>query len=409
MSFEQILEKYAELAVKNGVNIQKGQELVITAPISSIEFVRMLTDKAYQAGALKVHYVWGDDELTLSRFTYAPEESFQEYPDWDVKKFEALCERGAAFLNVKVPNPDLLTNVDPEKVALDNKVTAQALAEYRNYRMNDKVSWTIVSVPSEAWATKVFPDVSKEEAVEKLWEAIFKMTRADLEDPVDAWQKHKDNLQEKATFLNEKKFKKLHYKGPGTDLTIEFHPKHLWLSAAAKHPNGVEFIKNIPTEEVYSLPLKTGVNGKVTSTMPLNYSGTLIEEFSLTFKNGKIVDFEAKKGYETLKRLLESDEGSHYLGEVALVSNNSPISQSGIIFYNTLFDENASCHLAIGKAYPTCLEGGTSMSKDELEAVGANDSLTHVDFMIGSGELDIDGITENGDTEQLMRNGLWVI
>lgn len=407
--FEEKLEKYAELAIKNGVNIQPGQELLVTAPVSAIEFVRLVTEKAYKAGAKQVHYRFSDDALTLSRFIYAPDESFDEFPEWEAEKLSTLSKSGAAFLDIRVPNPDLLTDVDPEKVARNNKSSATALETYREYRMADRVCWSLVSIPSEEWATKMFPDVDKDEAVEKLWDAIFTMTRADREDPVQAWQEHKQQLNEKATYLNNKKYKKLHYQAPGTDLTIEFDPAHLWNSAAATSPKGYDFIKNIPTEEVYTLPLKTGVNGKVTSTMPLNYSGTLIEELSLTFENGRIVDFSAKSGYETLKRLIDTDEGSHYLGEVALVPNNSPISESGLIFFNTLFDENASCHLAIGKAYPTCLEGGTDMSQEELDVHGVNNSLNHVDFMIGSGELDVDGETASGDIEPLLRKGLWVI
>ncbi|MBM7644599.1 aminopeptidase [Scopulibacillus daqui] len=408
-TFQQKLEKYAELAVKNGVNIQEEQELVITAPIEAADFVRLAAKKAYQAGAKYVHFNWHDDELTLTRFKYAPESSFQEYPEWTAKGLEAFAEKGAAFLDIRIPNPDLLTDIDPEKIAADNKTAAEALAPYRHYRMSDKVSWSIVVVPSSGWAKKIFPDLNEEKAVHKLWETIFHLTRADREDPVQAWEEHKQQLSEKAGYLNKKRYKKLHYKAPGTDLTIELNQKHLWASAASSHPDGTVFIKNIPTEEVYTLPLKTGVNGKVTSTMPLNYSGTLIEGLSLTFENGKIVDFSADKGYETLKGLIETDEGSHYLGEVALVPHNSPISQSGLIFFNTLFDENASCHLAIGKAYPTCLEGGTQMTSDELEEHGANNSLVHVDFMIGSSELNIDGETEKGEIEPILRNGLWVI
>ncbi|TCP27089.1 aminopeptidase II [Scopulibacillus darangshiensis] len=406
-TLKQKLEKYAELAVKNGVNVQKGQDLVITAPIAAADFVRMVVKKAYQAGAKHVHFRWTDDELTVTRLMYASEETFQEYPESEVKAYETLAKNGAAFLDIRSPNPDLLTGIDAEKVARDNKVTRSALRDYFDYRMSDRVSWSIVTVPSETWAKKVFPELDGDDAVNKLWDTIFQMTRADKDDPVEAWDIHKQQLNEKAGFLNDKKYKKLHYKAPGTDLTIEFDPSHIWATAAASHPDGTDFIKNIPTEEVYTLPLKTGVNGTVTSTKPLNYSGTLIEELSLTFENGRIVDCSAKSGYDTLKQLVETDEGSHYLGEVALVPNNSPISQSGLIFFNTLYDENASCHLAIGKAYPTCLEGGTNMNQEELEQHGANNSLVHVDFMIGSGELDVDGETENGDIEAILRKGLW--
>lgn len=408
-SFEVKLEKYAELAVKNGINVQEGQLLVVKAPVEAAPFVRLVTKKAYEAGAKRVSYRWEDDELTRIRFEAAPEASFNDYPEWEADALEMLVKEGAGFLDIRIPNPDLLTGIDPERVAANTKATATAEKAYRQARMNDQVSWCIISIPSAGWAKKVFPQLGEEEGVENLWETIFKMTRADQDDPVEAWDLHIKNLAKKAHFLNDKKYKKLYYKSPGTDLEIEFHPKHLWSQASSDNEAGVTFIANIPTEEVYTLPLKTGVNGTVTSTMPLNYNGALIEKLSLTFKEGQIVDYGAESGYETLKRLIETDEGSHYLGEVALVPHNSPISQSGLIFFNTLFDENASCHLAIGKAYPTTLEGGSKMSDDELAAHGVNDSLVHVDFMIGSAELELDGELEDGSREPLMRNGLWVI
>lgn len=407
--FEERLDKYAELAVKNGINLQEGQTLVVNAPISAIDFVRRISKKAYEVGAKRVHVRWTDDELTHIFYEQAPENAFHDYPQWDADALETLANEGAGFLTIKIPNGDLLTDIDPERVSAYNKATATAQKPFKKAQMNDQMSWCIISVPSETWAKKIFPDLDVEEAVNKLWETIFKMTRSDQEDPVAAWELHKQNLEEKSSYLNAKKYKRLHYKAPGTDLTIEFHPNHLWCQAASPNEEGVTFIANIPTEEVYTLPLKTGVNGTVTSTMPLNYNSTLIEELSLTFKEGRIVDFSAKSGYETLKRLIETDDGSHYLGEVALVPNNSPISQSGLIFYNTLYDENASCHLAIGKAYPTTLEDGAKMSEDELIACGVNDSLNHVDFMIGSAQMNIDGEPEDGKLEPVMRNGLWVI
>ena len=401
------LEKYAELAVKVGVNIQKGQELVINAPIHAIEFVRLVTDKAYQAGAKEVHFRWSDDALTLSRYTYAENEVFQHYPDWEAEGLLTLAKRGAAFLDLRTPNLDLLNSIDPEKIAMDNRTASEALDPYKQYRMADKVSWSILAVPSEEWANKLFPELETQKGVEKLWETLFKMTRADREDPIEAWKEHQKTLDEKLNYLNQKKYHKLHYTAPGTDLTIEFPKGYQWAGGAAENAAGTKFFPNIPTEEVFTLPLKTGVNGVVTSTKPLNYSGTLIEKLSLTFKDGRIVDFNAERGYETLKRLIETDEGSHYLGEVALVPNNSPISESGLIFYNTLYDENASCHLAIGKAYPKCIENGVNMTQEELETKGVNKSLTHVDFMIGSAELQIDGITESGEKEPVFREGLW--
>ncbi|WP_077616836.1 aminopeptidase [Caenibacillus caldisaponilyticus] len=408
-TFQEKLEKYAELALKKGVNIQKGQELVVTAKLSAASFVRLVAKKAYQAGAKHVHIEWRDDDLTRTRFLYAPEESFEDYPEWKVHAFETLAEKNAAFLSIYSPNPELLKDIDPEKVAKDNKVEGEALKKFDEFIVKDKVSWSLISVPSETWAAKVFPDLEKEEAIARLWEMIFKMTRVDQEDPVAAWDDHVKNLQNKAAVLNRKKFKKLHYKAPGTDLTIEFHEKHRWIDATSTNAKGTPFVANIPSEEVYTLPLKTGVNGKVRSTMPLVYNGNLIEGIELTFKEGRIVDYAAKSGFETLKHLIETDEGSHYLGEVALVPHDSPISQSGLLFYNTLYDENASCHLAIGEAYPTTLEGGADMTREELDAHGVNDSINHVDFMIGSAELDIDGELADGSRIPVMRGGRWAI
>lgn len=408
-TFQEKLEKYAELALKKGVNIQKGQELVVTAKLSAAPFVRLVVKKAYQAGAKHVHIEWRDDDLTRTRFLYAPEESFEDYPEWKVHAFETLAEKNAAFLSIYSPNPELLKDIDPEKVAKDNKVEGEALKKFDEFIVKDKVSWSLISVPSEAWAAKVFPDLEKEEAIARLWEMIFKMTRVDQEDPVAAWDDHVKNLQNKAAVLNRKKFKKLHYKAPGTDLTIEFHEKHRWIDATSTNAKGTPFVANIPSEEVYTLPLKTGVNGKVRSTMPLVYNGNLIEGIELTFKEGRIVDYAAKSGFETLKHLIETDEGSHYLGEVALVPHDSPISQSGLLFYNTLYDENASCHLAIGEAYPTTLEGGADMTREELDAHGVNDCINHVDFMIGSAELDIDGELADGSRIPVMRGGRWAI
>jgi len=406
-SFKENLESYAELAVKVGVNIQSGQELVINAHIPAAGFVRMVAKKAYQAGAKEVHFRWIDDDLTLTRYTYAPDEVFQSYPKWEVEGLERLAERGAAFLDLRSPELDLLNAIDPERIAQNNKTVSKALESYRDYRMSDKVSWSILMIPSEAWAKKLFPDLEVNTAIQRLWEILFKMTRADREDPIQAWKDHQKTLDEKLNYLNAKKYHKLHYKAPGTDLMIEFPKGYQWAGGAADNIKGTSFFPNIPTEEVFTLPLKTGVNGTVTSTMPLNYSGTLIEKLSLTFQDGRIIESNAEKGSEILQHLVDTDEGSHYLGEVALVPNNSPIAQSGLIFFNTLYDENASCHLAIGKAYPKCLENGINMTREELDAHGVNKSLVHVDFMMGSAQLDIDGITASGEKEPVFRDGLW--
>lgn len=406
-NFEANLEKYAALAVEVGVNVQPGQKLFITAPISAVDFVRKIAKKAYEVGAKDVLFDWTDDDLTRMKFEMAPEETFKEFPLWKARGREELAEENAAFLAVISANPDLLNGIEPVRIQEATKASAKALEKYRSYAMSDKVSWSIVAVPNPIWATKVFPELSEDKAVEELWSAIFKATRADQGDPVTAWKNHTDKLDSKAEFLNNNKFKSLHYKAEGTDLTIELPEKHIWVSAGSLNEQGTLFIANIPTEEVFTVPLKTGVNGTVSSTKPLSYSGNLIDNFSITFEKGKIVDYKAETGYDTLKQLIETDEGSHYLGEVALVPHKSPISDTNLIFYNTLFDENASNHLAIGKSYAFCLDGGKTMSKEEQMEHGLNDSLTHVDFMIGSGEMDIDGITAEGEKVPVFRNGSW--
>jgi aminopeptidase len=408
-TFEDNLQKYAELAVKVGVNVQKGQTLIVNAPITAAEFVRKVTKIAYEVGAKNVLVEWHDDEITKTKYHLAPDEAFEEFPMWRAKGLEEMAENGASIMSVVSTNPDLLKGVDPKRISTWRRVAGKAMEKYSKYVMADKVSWNVIAVPSQEWAAKVFPDVNEEEQVDKLWDAIFKATRADLENPLQAWDEHNDTLHSKRAFLNEKKFKKLHYKAPGTDLTIELPEGHIWAGGSHENQDGVVFNANIPTEEVYTLPLKTGVNGTVSSTKPLNYGGNLIDNFSLTFENGRIVDFTAEEGLETLKHLVETDEGSHYLGEVALVPHNSPISNTNILFYNTLFDENASNHLAIGAAYTTSIKGGTKMSKEELEEHGVNDSLTHVDFMIGSAEMDIDGLLEDGTVVPLFRKGNWAL
>ncbi len=401
------MEKYAELAVKVGVNIQKGQTLIVNADIATAPFVRLVTKKAYEAGAKLVQIEWTDEEVTRIRYDKAPNESFEYFPKWRAEMLENAYEEGAAMLAITSVNPDLLKGVDASKIANLQKAAGEASKGYRKMVMADKISWSIVAVPSIGWSAKVFPDLSEQEQEEKLWEAIFHATRANLEDPVQAWMDHKEKLSEKVEFLNNNKFKSLHYKAEGTDLEIELAEKHVWIGPESINENGVAFIANMPTEEVFTTPLKTGVNGTVKSSKPLSYGGNMIDNFSITFENGKIVSFEAEEGYETLQKLIETDEGSRYLGEVALVPHDSPISNTNLIFYNTLFDENASHHLAIGNAYSFALEGGKQMSEEELEAAGANSSITHVDFMIGSSDMDIDGITKEGERVPLFRQGNW--
>ncbi len=404
------LEKYAELALRTGVNLQKDQKLMINSTIDGADFTRIVVKKAYEMGAEDVHINWSDDQLTRLRFEHVDQEVLEEVPEWQRDMFNYFGKEGAAVLSIRSTDPDLLKGLDGKKIAAANKARSQAMAKFRDYTMNDRIQWSIVSIPIPAWAAKIFPNENEENAVAKLWEQIFSIVRVDQEDPVAAWEQHNQTLAKARDFLNNKKYSKLVYKAPGTDLEVDLPKGHLWKGGASKtEKQGIPFNANMPTEEVFTVPHKYGVNGKVSSTKPLNYSGNVIENFTLTFKDGKVVDFTAEEGEETLKHLLDTDEGSLRLGELALVPHESPISQSGLIFYNTLYDENASCHLALGKAYPNSLEGGSDMDVEQLDDHGVNDSLSHVDFMMGSGEIDIDGVLEDGTTEPVMRNGSWAL
>ncbi|NOV02115.1 aminopeptidase [Paenibacillus planticolens] len=403
------LDKYASLAIQLGVHVQPGQTLVIFAPLVSVDFVRLLVKRAYEAGAKHVYVDWSDSEITRLKYEMAPFEALLEYPMWQAKGYEELANQNAAFLYVVANNPDLMNGIDPHRIQTASKTNNAALMGLTSSRLTNKVSWSIVAVPSLAWANKVFPSLPEEERVDALWNAIFKATRVDTEDPILNWKTHAHALETKSALLNQKQYKALHYRTEGTDITISLPKDHIWVSAGSSNEQGNSFIANIPTEEVFTSPLRDGVNGTVKSTKPLSYNGVLIENFSLTFKDGKIIAFQAEKGEEMLKSLIELDEGSHYLGEIALVPHRSPISDMNLIFYNTLYDENASCHFAIGRAFPFCLQGGTRMSGDELQQHGLNDSLTHVDFMMGSADMDIDGILPNGEAEPLFRRGDWAI
>lgn len=404
---QQTLEKYADLALKTGVNLQKNQALMINAPIEGADFTKIVVRKAYEIGAKNVHINWVDDELTLLKYENAPDEVIEDFPEWRVKLHDMYAEDGAAVLSIRSTNPDLLKDIDSGRVAKANKAAAQAMTNFRKYTMNDLITWSIISIPTGDWAQKIFPDKSKEEAIESLWDAIVKIVRVDQEDPIAAWDAHNATLRTARELMNKKNYKKLIYKAPGTDLELELPEGHVWKGGSAESAKGITFNPNMPTEEVFSMPHKYGVNGTVSSTKPLNYGGSLIDNFTLTFKDGKVVDYKAEQGEDTLKHLLDTDDGARRLGEVALVPHESPVSQSGLIFYNTLFDENASCHIALGKAYPTNLKGGADMNSEELDKHGVNDSLTHVDFMIGSENLDIDGVLQDGTTEAVFRNGTW--
>ncbi|SDB81751.1 aminopeptidase II. Metallo peptidase. MEROPS family M29 [Pelagirhabdus alkalitolerans] len=409
MADQALQEKYAELALKTGVNLQKDQVLMINSSIEGVEFTRTVVKKAFELGAKDVIINWQDDEISLTKYQHASVDVLTDIPQWMVDKYMSVAEAGGALLSIRSTNPDLLKDVDPEKVAKATKASAEAMKEFRKYTMNDRIAWSIISIPTGDWAKKIFPGESTESAKEKLWEQIFKIVRVDQDDPVKAWDEHNQLLEDARERLNNKKYKTLIFKAPGTDISFDLPEGHIWKGGAAKTEEGRAFNPNMPTEEVFTLPAKYGVNGVVSNTKPLIYGGNTIDNFKLTFKDGQVVDFEAEQGYDTLKHLLETDEGAKRLGELALVPDASPISQSGLIFYNTLYDENASCHIALGKAYPTNIKGGSSMSDDELDQNNVNDSLTHVDFMIGSDELDIDGVTPDGKTEPVFRKGAWAL
>lgn len=405
----QQLENYAELVVKVGVNVQQGQTVVVMAPITAAPLVRLIASEAYKVGAKNVHVEYNDEELSRIKYKQAPEEAFSEYPMWRAKAWEEFVENGAAFITIYSPNPDLLNDVDAKRVATASKTASTALSGYRGSLMNHTNAWSLVSYATPEWAAKVFPNLSQEEAVQKLWERIVDATRIGLSDPVQAWKAHNAKLLQMVELLNGKRYKQLQYEAPDTNLTIDLPDGHIWLGGSKANAKGVYFNPNMPTEEVFTMPNKDGVNGTVRSTKPLNYNGQVINGFSLTFKDGKVVDHSAEQGYEALTNLLNTDEGARHLGEVALVPHDSPISNSNVTFFNTLYDENASCHLALGQAYPVNIQGGTKMSPEELLAHGANRSLTHEDFMIGSADMNIDGVTQDGTREPIFRNGNWAI
>lgn len=402
-----ILEKYANLVIEKGVNVQKDQPVFITVPVEGADFGRLLVKYAYEAGAKEVQVHWVDDQLNLFKYKHAADDVLQNFPQWEVDKREAFAEAGGAFISVYASDPDLLQDIDPSRIAMEAKASGEALTKFRSYLMNDEVTWTVVSIPTAGWAQKIFPDKTKDEAVKQLWDEIVKTVRVDLEDPIAAWDEHNETLKDMREQLNAKQYKKLIFTAPGTNLEVGLPDGHIWHGGAAKSAEGTIFNPNMPTEEVFCAPHKYNVSGTVASTKPLHYGGNVIDRFTLTFEEGKVVDFSAEQGEEVLAHLLKTDDGAKRLGEIALVPDESPISQAGIIFYNTLFDENASCHLALGKAYPTNVENGADMDETQLDKNGINDSMVHVDFMIGSEKMNIDGVLADGTTEAVFKKGTW--
>lgn len=405
--FSQALQKYADVTVRVGLNLRAGQKLFILAGISDYPLVRAITKSAYQAGARYVDVLWEDEEITHLHLNNSPKEALEEIPNWPSNAALEFVESSAALLGISSRNPDLLSDVDPERVSLFQIANLKKWEKFNDAIMRDAINWSVVSYPIKEWAMKVFPGETSERAVEKLWEAIFQTCRVDQPDPVAAWESHITNLKKHSEFLNKKHYAALHYRAPGTDLTVGLPERHFWLAAQSKAENGIEFTANMPTEEVFTMPHRDRVNGTVSASRPLVVLGQVVEDFSFRFENGKIVDFAAKKGEDIIKKLLDTDEGARGIGEVALVPNSSPISKRGHLFYNTLFDENAASHIAIGRAYRFTMNGGNEMTEEEFQANGGNFSLTHNDFMIGSAEMDIDGICEDGSREPVMSQGEW--
>lgn len=404
--FNEQLENYARLVIEIGINTQKEDIVLISCPIERADFARLLAKKAYEAGANEVVIDWRDDQLTLLRFQHSPVEVMEDIPQYLYDKREYYSLKGAKMISVYADNPELLSEIDPEKIQRVSMASSLKFKPLMKYTMNDINSWCVVSVPTLDWAKQVFPN--SESPVEKLWDIIFKVTRLDRDDYIEAWKEHLSLLTEKAQWLNTMDFKYLVYKASnGTDLKIELPKGHIWMAANSKNAKGEDFVPNMPTEEVFTLPKRDGVNGRVYSSKPLAYNGNIIDEFYLEFKDGRVVDFDAKKGKDSLASIFEQDERARYLGEVALVAFDSPISNSNLLFFNTLFDENASCHLAFGKAYPTTIKGGTDMTDEELLDIGVNDSFIHEDFMIGTKDLSIIGIDHDGKETSIFVNGNW--
>lgn len=408
MDMKNMLEKYAKLTVKKGVNLQKDQVLLVSSPVECIDFARAIAKVGYEEGAKEVIVHYGDQNLQKLKLEHASIETLKEVPTWVAESYNSYAREGCCVISISASDPDAYKGIAMEKISEFQKSRQVALKEYYDYSMSNKIRWTVVSVPTEAWALKVFKGSNSKEAVNKLWDVIFDVVRLNNDDPIKAWDEHNKNISKKLDFLNENKFKKLHYtNSQGTNLIIELPEDHIWLGGSEKCNSGIEFNANMPTEEVYTLPKRDGVNGTITSSKPLSYGGNLINNFSLTFKDGEVIDYKAEEGYDTLKELLKSDYGAKYLGEVALVPYDSPISNSNLIFYNTLFDENAACHLAFGKAYPTCIINGDNLSAEELYSKGANDSMVHVDFMVGTKDLDIVGYTSENEKVKIFTKGNW--
>jgi aminopeptidase len=403
-----VLQKYAELIVSVGINLRAGQRLMIDAPIDTRDLVRAITVQAYQAGARLVDVMWGDEQIKLLRFQNAPRDSFEEYPTWRAKALEEHLRNGGAYITLLAEDPDLLRGQDSRLIGIAMQTSLAQSQPAIELITQNATNWLVVSLPVESWATRIFPELTPAEAISRLGEEVVRIVRLDQPNPTAAWREHIRQITQRSAYLNQRRYSAVHFRGPGTDLTVGLPEKHLWEGGSLVANNGIEFVPNMPTEEVFTLPHRDRVDGTVQAALPLSYGGQLIEDFGMTFKDGAVVEFHAGKGEDLLREILEADEGARRLGEVALVPVSSPVAQSGRLFFNTLFDENAASHIALGRAYQTTLEGGEKISVDDFAAAGGNVSLIHVDFMIGSSAMDVDGLLSDGTAEPLMRQGEWV-
>ena len=410
LSFEEKLDRFAKVAVHVGLNLQPGQELLISATLDMVPLVRRITEHAYKAGALLVTTTYSDDETVLARYQYAPDASFDHAAQWMADGIAAAFKSGAARLALAGANPALLAGQDPAKVSRANIAGSKASKPAMELITRHAINWSILANATPAWAKLVFPNLPEDQAMDKLWEAIFTASRATSDDPVAAWKAHSKYLHERVSYLNEKRFHSLrfHSNDGRTDLTVGLADDHLWAGGGGTGGNGVFCNANIPTEECFTTPHKDRVDGFVQASKPLSHQGTLIEDIRCRFEAGRIIEATASAGEDVLNRLISTDDGARRLGEVALVPHSSPIAQSGILFWNTLFDENAASHIALGQAYATCLRGGEHLDEATLAGKGANSSLIHVDWMIGSGQMNVDGLASDSSSQPLMRNGEWV-
>jgi aminopeptidase len=401
------LDRLAEVAVKVGLRLREGQDLLLTAPAVALPLVRRIAEHAYKAGAGLVTPLFSDEEVTLSRFRFGHDDSFDRAANWLYQGMAKAFSANTARLAVVGDNPMLLSGEDPVKVARASKANSIAYQPALERIVNFDTNWNIIAYPSPSWAKQVFPGDAEDVAVAKLANAIFAASRVDSDGAVAAWDKHNAVLRERTEWLNGQRFKALHYSGPGTDLTIGLADGHEWVGGASVAKNGITCNPNIPTEEVFTTPHCRRVYGHVVSSKPLSYQGTLIDNIAVRFEEGRIVEATASRGEEVLNKVLDTDEGARRLGEVALVPHSSPISKSGLLFFNTLFDENAACHIALGQCYSKCFVDGASLTPEQIAAQGGNKSLIHIDWMIGSDKTDIDGIRIDGSRVPVFRQGEW--